>query len=96
VDIIRRRLFPRWPETGIKSIDPGVEWLEWGHRLLPTYEYLARVLELIGYEDVKRHSKHASDIPSFPGDKRPLADRKEADELYVEATKPLKRLQQPA
>jgi len=37
-DIVRRRFFPAWPRTGFRTIDEGVEWREWGHRLLPTYE----------------------------------------------------------
>lgn len=87
--IVRRRLFPRWPETGIAAADRTVEWPEWGHHLLPTREYLTTILRLAGFTCVETRAPGASSIPGFPGDHRPLTDREVADELYVEAVKPL-------
>jgi len=42
-----------------------------------------------GFTSIEACAKSASSIPDFPGDHRPLSDRDVADELYVEAVKPL-------
>ncbi|MEM8960950.1 MAG: methyltransferase domain-containing protein [Acidobacteriota bacterium] len=85
--IIRRVAFPNWPDVGFRSMDYGAEWLAWGHVLIPTYEYLARALELIGFVEITRRNKSDSVIPDFPGDKRPV-EMDPSEQLYVEARKP--------
>ncbi len=86
--IVRKRFFPDYPRVGARFIRSGVEWHEWGHQLLPTREYMARILELVGFVKIKQFKQNKSRIPDFPGDKRPLSDRREEDELYLEALKP--------
>jgi predicted SAM-dependent methyltransferase len=95
-EVVRERFFTRWPHTGVRTVDNRVEWAEWGHRLIPTYEYLAHVLDLVGFVQVSRHQRHWSDIPAFPGDKRPLEDRHIKHQLYVEVAKPMQRLRAPS
>ena len=85
--IIREVVFPTWPEVGLSSMAAGAEWQAWGHVLIPTFDYLARALELVGFVSIRRLNKNESAIPDFPGDKRPL-EMGEENELYVEARRP--------